>query len=137
MSAGWFTQPRFDLGGASTEGIITHVLDCLACIGVAAPDDDDAIAMSAHGIEGARDALDHLIADAAICVVAHAADLAPAGLQRAFDAGRFDAISADLSLIIEVGRTVDLPEAETVVREAIDAQAAFVVDLNRGFQNII
>jgi len=136
MSANWFTQPRLDLGGASTEDIITQALDCLSCIGVAAPGDDEAIAMRGHGIEGARYALDHLIADAAIGVVTHAAGLASAGLRQAFDAGRFDAVSADLRLIISVGRTVDLPDAETLVRETIDAQAASFADLDREFPHI-
>lgn len=71
--ADWFTQPRLDLGGASTEDIITQAIDCCENIGVAAPGDDDAVSMRGHGIEGARYALDHLIADAAIGVVAHAA----------------------------------------------------------------
>lgn len=136
MSANWFTQPRLDLGGASTEDIITQALDCLACIGVAAPGDDEAIAMRGHGIDGARYALDPLTADPAIGVVAHAAGLAPAGLRSDFDAGRFDGVSADLQIIISVGRTANLPDAEALVRETIDAQAASFADLDREFPHI-
>ena len=136
MSTNWFNQPRLDLGGASTEGIITQGLDCLACISVEAPGDDEAVAMRWHGIEGARYALDHLLTDAATGVVAQAAGLTPAGLLRAFDTKRFAAVSADLRLIIAIGRTIELPEAESLVRDTIDAQAAFITDLDQEFQNI-
>lgn len=136
MNANWFTQPRLDLGGLSTEDICRHAIDCLGRIGVAAPGDDEAVSMRGHGIEGARYALDPLTADPAIGVVAHAAGLAPAGLQRAFDAGRFDAVSDDLRIIISVGRTANLPDAETLVRETINAQAASFADLDREFPHI-
>ncbi len=133
MSANWFTQPRLDLGGASTEDIITQALDCLACIGVAAPGDDEAVAMRGRGIDDARRALDRLIADPAFCIVAQEAGLDPAGLRRVFGTERFDAVAIVLRIIIVVGRIANLPEAETLVREAIDAQAASVADLDREF----
>ncbi len=137
MSTNWFTQPRFDLGGASTEDIIIRAIDCFETISVAAPGNDNAASMGGHGIEGARDALDHLIADPAFCVIMKATNLDPAGLRGVFVTERFGIVADFLRLMILVGRTVDLPAAETLVREAIDAQVAFVVDLNRGFQNII
>lgn len=137
MTDRWFTQPRLDLGGVSTEDIITQALDCLGGIGVAAPGDDDDVSMRGHGIDGAGYALDHLLADAAFCVVAQAAGLDAAGLRRPFDDGRFGAVSSDLRFIIAVGRTTDLPAAESLVREAIDAQAELDADLDREFQNII
>ena len=137
MNGNWFTQPRLDLGGLSTEDIGRHALDSLGRIGVAAPGDDEAISMRGHGIEGARYALDPLIADPAFCVVARAAGVDAAGLWCAFDAGRFDAVSDDLRIIISAGRTVELPAAEMLVREAIEAQAAIDADLDQEFQNIM
>jgi predicted RNA methylase len=135
--AGWFTQPRLDLGGASTLDAIRQALDCLARITIAHLGDDDVVAMRGHAIKGARYALDRLILDPPFGVVAHAAGLDPTGLQHAFDAGRFDDVCADLRRIIGVGRAVDLPEGESLVRATIDEQAAFIADLDEEFQNIL
>ncbi|MGC9271448.1 hypothetical protein [Acidiphilium sp.] len=133
MTTEWFTQPRLDLGGASTEDIITRAIDCFENIGGAALGDDNAASMRGHGIEAARDALDHLIADPAFCVIVKAADLDPTSLRGVFDTERFGIVANFLHLIVVVGRTVDLPEAENLVRDTIDAQAAFIADLNREF----
>lgn len=135
--AAWFTQPRLDLGGVSTEDIINQALDCLARIDVAHLGDDDVVAMRGHAIEGARYALDRLILDPAFGVIAHAAGLDATGLQRPFDAGRFDDVCADLRRIVAVGRAADLPEGEPLVRATIDEQAAFVAYLEQEFQNIL
>jgi len=136
MSENWFTQPRLDLGGLSTEDIARHALDCLVNIGVAVPDDAESVSMRGHGIDDARHALDRLIADPAFCIVAQEAGLDPAGLRRVFDTERFDAVAIVLRIIIVVGRIANLAEAETLVREAIDAQAASVADLDREFPRI-
>ncbi|MEE3504516.1 hypothetical protein [Acidiphilium acidophilum] len=136
MNANWFTQPRFDLGGASTEDIARQALDCLVDIGVAVPDDAESVSMRGHGIDDARHALDRLIADPAFCIVAQEAGLDPAGLRRVFDTERFDAVAIVLRIIIVVGRIANLPEAETLVRETIDAQAASFADLDREFPHI-
>lgn len=133
MTAQWFTRARLDLGGVSTETIAQQALDCLAGIGVAAPGDDEAASMRGRGIDGARYALDHLLADPAFCVVAQAAGFEPDGLRGEFDACRFDAVATDLRIIMSVGRTANLPEAEKMVRETIDAQANFIASFGRDF----
>lgn len=130
---GWFTQPRYDLAGASTQDIIARALDCLMGVGAASPGDALAASMRGHAIDGARFALDDLVTDPPFGVVVRAVGLDPAGLLRAFDAGRFDAVRADLNQIIAVGLVADLPAGEALAREAIDAQAAFYTDLDREF----
>jgi hypothetical protein len=135
--AGWFTQPRLDLGGVSTLAAILQALDCLALIDGEYSDDDNAVALRGHAIDGARYALDRLSLDPAFGVVVHAAGLDPTELQHAFEAGRFDAVCDDLHHIVAIGRAADLPEGEPLVRATIDAQAAFIADLKQEFQNIL
>lgn len=107
MTERWFTEPRLDLGGKSTEAIVKQALDRLADIRMAKmPANDQAAAINGDAVDNARDALEQLMVDGAFCVVAKAAGLDPIGLLRDFEARRFDAIAADLEIIIAVGRTI-------------------------------
>lgn len=140
MTSQWFDQARLDLGGLSTEAAVQQALQLFADIAMTPTAGDaeaEIKAMRGHAIEAAGYALDHLIADPAFCVVAKAAGLDPSGLQSSFKVGQFDAVAADLDIIISVGRTADLPKAENLVRETIDGQAELDADLGQEFQNFI
>ncbi len=134
--AAWFTQPRFDLGGASTQDIITRVRDLAMEVGPAWPDADPDQSLRSHAIEGARFALNDFLADPAAVVVLRGADLDPAILRSSFEAGRFDVLCIDLDHVITVGLTADFPEGEMLVRETISAYADGLADLDREFPRI-
>lgn len=138
MIAGWFTQPRADLNGDSTDQVVARAIELVETIPapVSYDDDAEAFALRGHAIEGARYQIDDLANDPPFRAVADDAGVRLRTIMCNLIAERLDLVRADLERIKSHGCTADLPAGEALARDTIADYARSIAEMDREFPNI-